>query len=187
VTCPCGAQFVKNYETDDTPIENNSEHKPGCMPFDRLRARGDANEQRYKLIRRCGWLGWKGPDIGPRLGVSENHVGGYARDYNLTLRKNYTQYRRAVGRTSAYAIVHGDADLQLMADIYGHSIKSIRTWAKEYSAYKTQTGNQHTNANAKTTIDPPPHVSDVKTSDGAYVWDMGRREYVRQPDVPLYE
>lgn len=187
VTCACGAQFVKNYETGDTPIENNSEHKPSCMPFDRLRARGDANEQRYKLIRRCGWLGWKGPHIGPRLGVSKNHVSGYARDYNFTLRENFTQYRRAVGRTSAYLIVHGDADLQLMADIYGHSVRSIRTWAKEYSAYTTQSGNQHTTPNSETTISPPPHVSGETAPDTAYVWDMGRREYVRQHEVALYE
>ena len=136
VECECGARFVKNYEVENSPIQEPSEHNADCLPFDRLRARAEMNEKRWRLIKRLGWLGWKGPDIGPRLGVTKNHTGAYVRDYNFTLRENYEQYRKAVGKTTAYLVVNDKATLDEMAGIYGHTKHSIRVWAKEHSDYE---------------------------------------------------
>lgn len=180
VECECGARFVKNYEVDDSPIQQASQHTESCMPFHRLEARAEMSRRRYNKIRRLGWLGWKGPDIAPRIGVTRNHTGGYSREYGITLRENYEQYRYAVANTSAYLILRGEADLSTMADIYGHSTKSIRDWAKKHTPFETKTGRVRSQTWEDVEMDHPPHVDDNGTDSGRVVWDPQKKQYVTQ-------
>ena len=141
VDCRCGATVVRNYEDEQSPLDAKSAHNESCLPHWRLRARADMSEKRWRMIQRLGWLGWKGMDMGHRFGVTKNHCGSYARDYNFTLREAYNQYRVAAGKTAAYCITFiEDVTLADMADIYGHHSKSIRDWMKEHTAYQPRNG-----------------------------------------------
>lgn len=178
VECACGARFVKNYEVENSPIQQESEHTDSCMPFHRLEARAEMSRKRYKLIRRLGWLGWKGPDIAPRMGVTQNHTGGYTRDYGIDLRENFVQYRRAVGRTSAYLILREQATLSGMAEVYGHSTKSIREWAKKHSPYTAKSGPKRDQLWDDVDMTHPPHVDSSGVDTGSFVWNPQDRVYV---------
>jgi transposase-like protein len=142
------------------------------------------------MVRRLGWLGWKSSAIGPRLGVTSNWVGSFARDYNIRLRDNYDQYRRAVGRTTAYLVVETDATLSDLARIYGHSRKSIRRWAKEYSEYETPATNG-VERTWNVDVQVPPHVdSEVGVDTGAYRWKTvahGERNHYVENDASSVE
>lgn len=164
VECECGATFVRNYEDDQSPMDGESAHREQCLPHWRLRARAEMSEKRYNMIRRLGWLGWKGMQMGHRFGVTENHCGSYARDYGITLRGAYDNYRRAAGKTSAYLITFTDADLELMAEVYGHSTKSIRDWMKQHTAYQPSAGGGWENDDSEIAVPEkvgadtePPH------------------------------
>lgn len=140
VECRCGARFVRNYEDEQSPLDAKSAHADSCLPHWRLRARADMSEQRWRMIQRLSWLGWKGIDMGHRFGVTENHVGSYVRDYHFTLREAFETYRETAARTCAYLITHDDAGLEELADIYGHHTKSIRDWMKQHTAYEASYG-----------------------------------------------
>lgn len=171
VECACGASFVRDYEMDDNRLRNSDDHHDDCLPHMRLAARSRLSRQRYDMIRRLSWLGWKGCDIAPRLGVTKDHCGGYVREYNQTLRELYTMYRAAAGRTCAYLLTYTEVDRSVLAEVYGHTERTIDRWMSEYTAFEWSYSGDwvHDEDAIETPGDSPPDIA----------WDNQSFEFLR--------
>lgn len=130
VECGCGALQTRARNDEKYAILHDENHREGCMPFDRHRARADMSERRYEEIKRLTALGWRGPRIAARFGVSENDVGSLAQQYGLSLRDLRKRYKRRAAATYIHLL---DEELgRDVADVYGHALGTISTWAGEY-------------------------------------------------------
>ena len=133
VYCDCGAKLVVNYEKGvNNGLMDANEHNEDCKQFHRLRARAKINEMRYNQIRRLSWMGWRGSDIAPRLGIPSNTVSSTAHDFGMTHEDLYDYYHQATAKTYHYCCTERDIDPELMADIYGHSTDYLRRLEKAY-------------------------------------------------------
>lgn len=132
VMCDCGALLNHNYENETQRVDNEHNHTESCQSFQRMRARADMAEARYKEIQRLSWLGWKGVDIGPRFGMTRSNVGSVARDFGLSLQELYHDYQASAGKTYHYLVREQGNSAQTIADIYGHTPSTLGRWADEY-------------------------------------------------------
>jgi len=173
VECQCGATFVRNYEDEYRPIDSASEHADTCVPHWRLRARAEMSQRRHQMLLRLGWLGWKGTDMGHRFGVTRDHTGAYARDYHLTLRECYEQYREAAANTCAHLVTRTDVGLDELANIYGHTRSSVVRWLNEYTEYEAANGGGFSHDPA---VIPRPETAD----DPEFVWDADSSSFVER-------
>ena len=123
VSCECGSDVALGYDTESSGKEflNEHEHTDTCKPHQRLQARADISQIRYDVIRRLSWMGWRGSDIAPCLGVSRRSASGYARDLNTTFEDLYALYKASAGKTYHYFVEIEGEDPDLISDIYGHS------------------------------------------------------------------
>lgn len=132
VECGCGALQTRARNDAKYALLRDDNHHEGCMPFDRHRARADMSERRYEEIKRLTALGWRGPRIAKRFGVSANDVGSLAKQFGLSLRGLRKRYKRRAAATYSHLL---DGELgEDVAVVYGHSLQTISRWAGEYRA-----------------------------------------------------
>lgn len=145
VECACGATFTRNYDDGENALQQAHKHSEDCLPFYRLRARGEMLERRYENMLHLGWLGWKGTDMAPRFGSKKDYMGSLARDFNLNLRECYNEYRQAAARTYKHLVVNHDVAVSEVAEVYDHAPSTMTRWAQKYTDYTTSVGR---NANS---------------------------------------
>ena len=140
VTCDCGTTIRRNYEHADSSLESEHNHTESCMPFDRLRARASIQEKRHEAIYRLSWLGWRGHQMAPRFGAESNGIGGMAAKFGTTLKTVYEKFRIAAANTYTKLNQKYGVPQSKIADCYGYSVSTMTRWAKKYSNYDTDRG-----------------------------------------------
>lgn len=133
VYCDCGAKIVVGYEKNvKNGLINANEHESDCKQFDRLRARAELNELRYNQIRRLSWMGWRGSEIAPRMGIPQSTISATARDFGVSIDSLYAYYHQAAAKTYHYCCTEHNVDPELVADIYGHTQTYMRRLERKY-------------------------------------------------------
>jgi len=153
VVCDCGARFTHNYETAGN-LTDEHEHSRDCKPHNRLRARADMAELRDRMIRRLTALGWKGPDIGARLGVVPTNVSSIAAENGHTLTKLREQYRRNASKTYVHLVRTKGVSASVVSDIYDHAPTTLSRWANEHD------------------VETPDGYEFVKGNRGKWTWAL---------------
>lgn len=136
--CRCRAAISKGYDVSDLNVQGEHSHSDDCKAWWRLEARAELGKRHDKIIRRVGKLGWRGPEIANRLGMSSNNVGSIAHKNNYKLGDLRDEYRRLVGNTYAYLVWIKRESIDLLSDVYAHDEKTLSKWGSEYSDYETE-------------------------------------------------
>lgn len=136
VHCDCEATFDTNPDGYKNWVRDVDQHEDGCKPYQRLRARAKLAEERERLIARCGNMGWRVPEIAPRIGMMASAVRSRMTAYGLSATLLRDQYRRKAGNTYVYTVVETDADASLVVDAYGHDRSVLSRWATGYGDYR---------------------------------------------------
>lgn len=135
VECGCGALLTRSYNDEKYALLDTANHNEGCMPFDRHRARADMSEQRYDELLRLTRLGWRGPRIAARFGISADDIGSQVQQYGTTLTALREVYKREAALT--YIELSRRELGREVAELYGHGPSTISRWASEYREEET--------------------------------------------------
>ena len=131
VECACGATLTRARGDSKHPILDDDKHRDGCMPYHRHRARADVSERRHELLLRLTRLGWRGPEIAERFGVSSGNVTSIAEGFGETMTSLRDRYRRDVAETYGELRDAGVAAPEI-ARVYGHEPETLSRWASRF-------------------------------------------------------
>lgn len=137
--CNCGAWVNRWYE-DGVFSDGAYEHEDDCLPYHRMRARAGLGQVRHRLGVRLGRMGWRGPDLASRFGVSKNAVGPMMRDFGETLTGLHDEYRTMAAATYVHLTRENNVPAEDVAKVYGVRVGSIGRWVRDFLNYETETG-----------------------------------------------